>query len=166
MPEETFAIGEMVEVVDKNNEEFTLRGVIREIGPPVVVAFTYLSNFKPKQIKKVDTLSTLTWKQLRTRAREVGVPAVGTRDELEASVAASLDAISSAASLGRRSRDIGSESDFPLDAIVQISDPDDTLRDNCRGKVIDGPSVTVRLTNRKFEVEEKRYAKSKLTRVG
>jgi len=162
MPDESFAIGDIVEVVDKNNEEFTLRGVVREVGPPVVVAFTYLSNFKPKQITKVDSLSTLTWNQLRTRAKEVGVPAVGTRDELEASVAAIIVATSSPAS----SNDIGTETDFPIDAIVQISDPEDKLRDKCRGKVITGPSVTVRLTNVNFDVEDKRYAKGKLTRVG
>ena len=161
-----FQIGDIVEVVDENNDEFTLRGVIREVGPRVVVAFTYLSNFKSRQIKKVDTLSALTWKELRAKAKEVGVRAVGTRNELEASVAASMDAAVSPASMNRRSRDIGAETDFPIGAIVQISDPGDTLRDRCRGKVIDGPSVTVRLTNKEFEDEDKTYSKSNLTRVG
>ena len=159
---ESFEIGDIVEIVDKNNDEFTLRGVVRDIGPPVVVAFTYLSNFKSNQLAKVDVLSTLTWNQLRSRAKEVGVPAVGTRVELEASVAATIVATSTSA----LSTDIERETDFPIDSIVQISDPDDKLRDKCRGKVIAGPSVTVRLTNVNFDVEEKRYAKSKLTRGG
>ncbi len=166
MPKANLKVGDIVEVVDETNEHFPFRGVIQEGGPNVVVAFTYHVKLKSKQIKKVDvvptltTLNTLTLKQLRTKAKEVGVPAVGTRDKLVARIATSLTA-----SIPSTSRDM-TDSDFPIGALVQISDESDTLRDKCRGKVIDGPSVTVKLTNKKLAVEEKKFPKSKLTRVG
>ncbi len=155
-------IGDIVEIIDANNENHTLRGEIKELGPPLKIAFTYVETFKVKQVKKVDVPSLLTWNELRARAKQAGIPAAGKREDLEATL---VEHIAAAEPLHSLTRGLASE-DFEVGAIVQVNDPEDRLRHNCRGKVIDGPSVTVRLTNMDFEVEERRYAKSKLIRVG
>jgi hypothetical protein len=168
MPENdpSLNIGDIVEIVDSEHEELGLCGKIRDLGPPLIVTFTYVETFKPNQVKKVDTPATLTFHQLRSRAKEAGIRAVGTRDELLASVQALKDEEVAAELAETRGLDVGAAKDFPLGAIVQINDPPDELRHNCRGKVIDGPSVNVRLTNKDFEVEDKVYPKGKLIRVG
>lgn len=163
---ELLKIGDIVEIVEDGHDGLGLRGKVREVGPPLVVAFTYLEPLKAKQVNKVDTPSTLTWNELRARAVAAGIPAAGKRDELEASVEAHIEAASAPTVPATATRGSSAANEFPVGAIVQINDPGDKLRHKCRGKVIDGPSVTVQLTNKDFEVEVKRYPKSKLIRVG
>lgn len=165
MPEEEQAliVGDVVEIIDVDNEDFALRGEIRELGPPLNIAFTFLQTFKLEQVKKVSSPSLLTWNELRARVKEAGIVAVGNREDLEASLNEHLEANKPAQEL---TRDLAATGDIDIGAIVQIVDPDDKLRHNCRGKVIDGPSFTVRLTNMNFDTEERLYAKNKLIRVG
>ena len=80
-------LGDIVEVVDSaDSQAVGCLGEIIEVGERVKVAVVHVFEFKPSQLKKNVDLTGLSWNELRARAKELGLAAVGKRDQLEAAV--------------------------------------------------------------------------------
>ena len=85
--------GDIVEVCDKKDAQFQVRGVVTEVGDTIRVAITTFRELKKRQIKMVgdslisgmslDELKSISWDELKDLAKRLDVPIKGTKESIQ-----------------------------------------------------------------------------------
>lgn len=166
---EDLRVGNIVEITDSTDRQIIdCLGEVVSVGPPVQVAVVHILPFEPSQLSTYVDFASLSWNELRAKAKSLDIRANGTRLELEAKIRERMKADRCVTVIAQAGESEDESPNFGIAATAaespttkfRVGQRVEVKANRIRGRVLEsGPPVLVRLT---LTREERTFAEDEL----